>query len=566
MRHCEHQQADQLETYWTAVRQDAAAQPPAALDAETAALVRWLVQQRHRLEPEDTFMATLGHRLATQAGTLRRQPVQEPGAPALRWGADQARWFRRPTWMRRPLVAVLAIVLALGSVTTSLHSVTPTSVSAQVIVQRAAAVAAQPAAPPDALIHQVSTVSTVLKLNVTPLQTTIDQWMQLDAQGNLVQRVATIRSQAGSLVARFLDREGTEQIYDAMGNTIFTTTLRPGATSPWTHDPSGMAAARQLLTAGQTSAGSPRLLPRQTLNGVTVDAVSFDNVLPSSAPAAAGFLPQRLTTTLYIDAQTYAIRGMDLNESAAGVSAPVVTLRVTGYETVPLSAVSATTFALDAPANAQVWHSLPAREVAQHTVATAVAQAVAVPDQPALLLSGDVAGLRFHGVGSVVQSDGTTITSYGYGPPVRVADEGDGPVDPADGIGSPSPRARSLTIQVNHAAARDSAGRVPGEFTSRGAQPLTVTIAGQTVRAAYWALETPTPALHELSYHQGTSWIMISSQGLSKAEFFAAITALVDARAHPEVVAQAQYERDVWDYETRATLGAIAGLCPACHP
>jgi len=564
----EPQQADMLDTYWTAVNRDAATPPPVALDAATAALARRLAQHRYRLEPDSAFMAALGDRLAAQAaaGTAMGRAVPASGDQAARQRAPRRRWLQRPAWARRPLAAIVALLLTLGGVATYLHPTSPTPVSAQAVVQRAAAVAAQPVAPPDALIHQISTVSTALKLNVTPLQTTIDQWMHLDAQGNLIERAATIRSLTGRLVARVLDTNGTEQIYDATGNTIFSDTLPAGA-NPWTHDPSGMASARQLLVSAQQHGGqNARRLPDQTLGGMRVAVVALDDLVPVPGPVSAGVTPQHLTATLFIDPQTYALRGADLQEVVGSTSSPVISMRVTMVAAVPLSQAPAETFTLGAPATAQVWQPAPPRVVKEHTVAHTVAQAVAMPDHPALLLSGNVAGLRFHVVGAITQSDGTTITDYGYGPPVRVADEGDGPVDPADGIGSPSPRARSMTIQINHAAALDSAGQVPGEFTTRGAQPLTVTIAGQTVRATYWALETNAPALHELSYQQGTSWVMLSSQGLSKDEFFAAVAALIDARTHPEVVAQAQHERDVWDYETRATLGALAGLCAACHP
>lgn len=210
-----------------------------------------------------------------------------------------------------------------------------------------------------------------------------------------------------------------------------------------------------------------------------------------------------------------------------------------------------------------MWRPAPATEARAHQRFAALSDAIAAPDQPALLLARDIAGLRFHGSGSVTQGPGTTITSYSYGPPLRVADESNGPIA-ADGIGSASPTARSFSIQINHAAALDSTGQVPGAFTTRGAQPITVTIAGQPIQAQYWALETNTSPLHQLSYRQGASWVMIDSQGLSKDEFFAAIDALVDAKAHPDIVAQAQYESDVWNDEVQAAGAATAGLCGAC--
>lgn len=466
--------------------------------------------------------------------------------------------------MRRRLMSLAAaLVLAFGGLTGYLRLHAPTPVSAQTILHRAAEATARLGGPSDEVIHQVSTVSTMLKLNVTPLHATVDQWIQLDAAGALVQRAATVHSAAGALVARILDAGGTEQIYDTAGNTIFTNPLPTGAT-PWTRDPSGLAYARQVLLAAQQNHGpTVRLLPAQTLNGVAVDVVAVDIAQPASPLPLAGFTPQHLTATFYIDAQTYALRGMDLSELTAAAPAPIVTMRVTGRDALPLASVPAATFALDAPADAQVWRPAPATETRAHQPFTALSDAIAIPDQPALLLARDIAGLRFHGSESVTQGLGTTITSYSYGPALRVADEGDGPVA-ADGIGSVSPTARSFDIQITHVAALDSTGTAPGAFTTRGAQPITVTIAGQPVQAQYWALETNVPPLHQVSYRQGASWVMISSQGLSKDEFFAAINALVDAKAHPDIVAQAQYESDVWDAEVQATGAATAGLCGAC--
>lgn len=511
-------------------------------------------------------------------GDLDRLYPTAPLSPPRRAAVDRAVYARLATTttvgarlaprqgydMRRRLLSLAAaLVLACGGLTGYLRLHAPTPVSAQTILHRAAAATARLGGTSDQVIHQVSTVATVLKLNVTPLHTTVDQWIQLDATGALVRRAAVVHSAAGALVARILDKDGTEQLYDAAGNTIYTNPLPAGAT-PWTRDPSGLAYARQVLLAAQQNHGPQvRLLPAQTLNGVAVAVVAVDIAQPASPSPLAGFTPQHLTATFYIDAQTYALRGMDLSELTAGAPAPIVTMRVTGRDTLPLASVPAATFALDAPAGAQVWRPAPATETQAHQPFTALSDAIAAPDQPALLLARDIAGLRFHGSGSVTQGPGTTITSYSYGPPLRVADESNGPVA-ADGIGSSSPTARSFSIQINHATALDSTGQVPGAFTTRGAHPITVTIAGQPVQAAYWALETNAPPLHQLSYRQGASWVMIGSQGLSKDEFFAAITALVDAKAHLDIVAQAQYESDVWDAEVQATGAATAGLCGAC--
>jgi len=290
--------------------------------------------------------------------------------------------------------------------------------------------------------------------------------------------------------------------------------------------------------------------------------VRIDNVAPMNgvSMASASTVP-RLTMTLYIDARSYTIRGLDLDESTGSNAATrVLSERVTRFDTVPLASLPADTFSLHAPANAQEPPSpAPGATAAQPPETTgALANILAQSDQPALLLSGDVAGLRFQG-GGVMRVPGVAITSYNYGPDLQGPDTTGGPVA-ADGIGSSIPTARSFNIQINHASALDNNGRVPGASTTRGARPLTVTIAGQPVQAMYWALETNTPSLRELSYQQGTSWITMSSQGLSKEKFFAALGALVDGHRRPDIAARTQYELALWYDEVTTTAAASVGL------
>lgn len=526
---------------------------------ETQAAITRLRAYGASVPRDPAFIARL--RVELMVAHRQQRSDQPVWRPAHSRSAQMASRSRRVRARLASLGAVLALVV--GSIVGYLRLQSPTAVSAQTILKRAAAVATGPQSAPNQVIHQVSTVSTVLKLNIDPLDTTVDQWIQLDDGGAIAQRIATIHSITGALVASFLDKGSTEQIYDAAGNTIFSDKLPAGAT-PWSRDPSGMAYARQMLLAAQHDNGqNARLLPDQTLDGVAVHVVAIDNLGPTTVPAVAGFTPQRLTTTLYIDAQSYAIHGMDLNEVAGNSSSPIIAMRVTRYETVPPAQVAADTFALGAPATAQVWHPGPVPpQVAQaHTLASSVAGAVAVAGQPALLLSGNIAGLRFHGVAADIQQDGITITDYSYGPPLRVADEGGGPVA-ADGIGGPSPTARSFNVQIDGVPASAAAG-VPLGWGMRGEQAMTVTIAGQAVQAHYW-VDTDAPAIHQLIYRQGASWIKLSSYGLSTDEFLSAIHALVDASANPDVVAQAQHELDVWNYEVHATLVATEGLCSAC--
>lgn len=478
----------------------------------------------------------------------------------------------RPTSLyARPRARVMSIAAGLALVLSGavgyLHVFNPTPVSAQAILRRVASAAAHPVAAPDQAVHEVSTVSTVLTLNhAAPRDITIDAWTRLDAAGALLQQAATISATAtGAPYSRLLRTATGAQYYDPIRNDITGDTWprqqAPPAMREAIRDPLGIARMTQLARlARQGAAQTIHLLPGQTLDGAPVAVVRIDNVAPISGASMAGAPPVPwLTMTLYIDARSYAIRGLDLDESTGPNAATrVLSERVTRFDTVPLASLPAGTFSLHAPANAQESPPLAPGATAAPDMIGGLAAILAQPDQPALLLSGDVAGLRFQG-GGVMRAPGVAITSYGYGPDLQGPDTTGGPVA-TDGIGSSIPTARSFSVQINHAAALDNNGRVPGAFTTRGAQPLTVTIAGQPVQAMYWALETNTPSLRALSYQQGTSWVTMSGQGLSKEEFFAALGALVDGRTRPDVAARAQYELAVWQDEVTTAAAASVGL------
>jgi len=481
--------------------------------------------------------------------------------------ARPAPLYARPYARVMSIAAGLALILS-GTVG-YLHVFSPTPVSAQAILRRVASAAAHPVAAPDQVVHEISTVSTVLTLNhAAPRDITIDAWTRLDAAGALLQQAATISATAtGAPYARLLRTATGEQYYDPIRNDVTGDTWPRQQASPAIReairDPLGIARMTQLArSARQGAAQTIRLLPQQTLDGAPVEMVRIDNVAPMRGVSMASAAPvPRLTMTLYIDARSYAIRGLDLDESTGPSAATrVLSERVTRFDTVPLASLPADTFSLHAPANAQESPAPApgATASAQPDMTGGLAAILAQPDQPALLLSSDVAGLRFQG-GGVMRAPDVAITSYNYGPDLQGPDTTGGPVA-ADGIGSSIPTARSFSVQINHAAALDNNGRVPGAFTTRGAQPLTVTIAGQPVQTMYWALETNTPSLRALSYQQGTSWIVMSSQGLSKEEFFAALGALVDGRTRPDVAARAQYESALWNDEVTTAAAASVGL------
>ena len=120
----EQQQAELLETYWTALAQDATATPPEELDAELTATVQRLERRLHPPEPGDTFAVQLQHQLEAQtAAPVRRRNVPSTTL-AHRWSLAGL---------------AIAVVLVIALVSFYLWMGRPQPVSAQEIVQRAQA-------------------------------------------------------------------------------------------------------------------------------------------------------------------------------------------------------------------------------------------------------------------------------------------------------------------------------------------------------------------------------------------------------------------------------------------
>jgi hypothetical protein len=106
----------------------------------------------------------------------------------------------------------------------------------------------------------------------------------------------------------------------------------------------GASAAQSLSALAKDSPQQVRLLPRQTLDGATVDVIEVDGW--TERPA------QR--TTLYFDAQTYVLRGFDTSSLDASYPTPSWQARLSSYENMAATAVPPHTFALDAPSTATI--------------------------------------------------------------------------------------------------------------------------------------------------------------------------------------------------------------------
>lgn len=341
-------------------------------------------------------------RRATIAHTLRTLEEPSHSAAMPLFGVSR----RMPRWsavrMRRLAAPVAALLLAVGGLMSYLQAQSPTTVSAQTILRRAAQASAVTSAYQD--IHQVSRVALRpaygqgVSDNVQiegPLTLTVDQWIQVGAAGTISRLATTATDPTGAVVFRIL-REGHEvRTYGAKERTIDVMTAPNTVPSLWISDPANLTSAGQLLRDAQTHAAPyMHVLPQQTLDSTRVDVVQVT--------------ADHHQTTYYIDVQSYRVRGVDQSGiSPGGQVLPEVTVRVLQRASVRLIAVPASTFTLHAPAGAHV-HDL---RTAAHAID--VGQAVRQHSIPAPLLSRDVSGLRLQAVG-LARRQGAITTSYQY--------------------------------------------------------------------------------------------------------------------------------------------------------
>src|SRR5437764_14219628 len=153
---------------------------------------------------------------------------------------------------------------------------------------------------------------------------TVDQWTQLDATGAISRQVTALTAGTGALVARGLQVGQRTQIYGARQNAISTETVSHGQNYAWLANPLDITNVPALLAAAQASStDNLRLLSQQTLGGVVVDVVQIRTPPDSDTfPHAVGASRETTQiTTMYVDAQTYSIRGVDVSiEQASGAS------------------------------------------------------------------------------------------------------------------------------------------------------------------------------------------------------------------------------------------------------
>lgn len=461
------------------------------------------------------------HRRAAIAQTLRAMPDRPQPATVLRSRPRASR--RWPTLyargMRRILALTIALLLALGGLLSYPRAQAPTPVSAQSILQRAAA--ALVAVSPDQATHEISQiyVGRYNGQNVSadiyiggPVTFTVDQWTQVDATGVISRQSTTATSTTGRLVFDVV-RVGREvRTYGARGpgrEWVVDVETRPRThplpvpviTPPYL----GVDLPQLVRDARTNVAPYIHLRPSQAMGGAQVDVVEIG--------------AKNYHTTLYVDTRTYVIRGVDV-VAAQSNQAPQIGLRMRLLQRtlVPVATVPAGTFVFRAPTRAPILRPIPTIQQ------MGAAEAIGPSPLPVPVLARDVAGLSLQVIDRERAIDHVIVMSYDYR------------TNPLDLV-----RLKMLSVDITTGPTAADIAAANGRMTG---QPMTVTIMGYTLSARYTAIHGRTGEFKVLSYRQGTAIISISGYRLSKATFLAAVAALVDGKTHPAVVAHLQDELD----------------------
>jgi hypothetical protein len=265
--------------------------------------------------------------LAAVDGTIRRAVaarVARQDAPTHRM--RQRRWLHR---LSVPVAALVMLTLGLG---TYLHLQSPSPVSAQTVLQRAAAVRPGPNQATHAIYRLTGSGG---------ITGTADVWVGTDAQGAPSEFALTVTGTKDGQPAPEKSGQSvltgrTLKEYDPARNTV--TVYPQGALDQSAQLQQrfvGALAAQKVsrMLADQHQTAAPA--QQQTLDGVSVYAVSV----------------QGAGETFYFNAQSYILEGMDWTSDGKPAQAR---LDPASYQTMPLSAVPPQAFTLTAPPNARV--------------------------------------------------------------------------------------------------------------------------------------------------------------------------------------------------------------------
>lgn len=418
----------------------------------------------------------------------------------------------------------------------------PQPVSAQVLLQRAVA---ESAVKPDSVTHQVWDLTSHQQPELGHAGSTVRQhievWTQVDHQGVAIREAGMTRDSTGGVQITLRDGSITQQYNPSTRTLTISTpaapTCRYGRPRPAQEYRMPMLLDRSfVLTAARSRHQELRLLPPRTLGGIRVYVVEINRRAADFAtqPAAQAPVWYRETVRLYLDMQTYLIRGQDITRFAArGEVVSEVSMRIKRYEVLPLSAVGADVFRLHVPATAHVARTLTPPPSCLLTVA----EAMELPRLPAPLLSGSPLGLH---LAQIEMDDTVGLTQNGCVSPAL----GLLPTVPAIvySYGTGGYQATTPTFCV--AASLTAGLTLSGLLTT--ARRLPVSLGGQRVQARYFKIAGATGGVstHILWGRINGKIVVISGAYMTEREFFTTIGRLVDGHAKAEVVTRLQSDLD----------------------
>jgi outer membrane lipoprotein-sorting protein len=311
-------------------------------------------------------------------------PVQRTLRPSLHrlislpWAA--------PRWRLVPLL--MAVLLVGSGLGVYVHGAGPTLVSAQTVLQRAAA--ASPG--PNEASH------TTYRLTAGGGYTgTAEVWVGTDAQGAPAEFAVTVTmAKAGrpapDLSSQSVLNEQTLRVYDPASNTV--TVADPGtSTQPLEGMLIGVLAGQKIGRGMASQQPTAAEALQQTLDGVSVYAVTIGRTGSKTSE----------TETLYFDTRYYILDGADWVQAGQSWQAR---LDPASYRTMTLAAVPSHTFDLNTPANARTVTLAPtaaptksggadplitAAAAACHSTAQAFAAAVQAGDKSMLAICQETA-------------------------------------------------------------------------------------------------------------------------------------------------------------------------------
>jgi len=343
----------------------------------------------------------------------------------------------------------------------------------------------------------------VYSLHRADSDTTLDMWAQMDASGGIKRTTIVSRDANGTLLSRTIIVGGQATTYNAKTNDIRQAEDQEVAPLPL--DTVGLGNLIRSARAGQATRAS--ILSSQMIDGNAVDGVSVNE--------------GQAQLQLYVDHGN----GVTRREVLVGGGQQLWSATLVRFESVAAPIVAADTFTLDAPATAHLVVT-PDGSPNLGTQEISVAQWVAYPNRPVLVLQGDPLGLLLQDA---------RYTGSEHDAMLNAAYQG----------GSRAFYVSIWTTDHGLPATSDNFdGSTNPVIVTQNAQAESLPIAGVTVQGQYF--EVPIQGTSQVSrvidFAQGEARIRLTGDGMARSEFDTVVNALVDGRSHPEVVVQLQQE------------------------